>query len=249
MAGHSKWANIKHRKGAQDKKRGKLFSKLIKEITAAVKVGGGPDPSSNPRLRLAMDKAFAGNMTKDTVERAIKRAAGGDEGANMAEIRYEGYGPAGVALMVDCLTDNHKRSVADVRHAITKSGGNLGTDGSVSYMFTKQGVLSYAPGADEEKIMETALEAGAEDVVVNDDSSIDVITQPETISDVKDAMVAAGFAPDNFEVTMEASMKVELDLEAAEKMLKLIDKLEDLDDVQEVYSNAEISDEILQQLG
>lgn len=248
MAGHSKWANIKHRKGAQDKKRGKLFSKLIKEIAAAVRVGGGPDLSANPRLRLAMDKALAANMTKDTLERAIKRAAGGDDSAVMEEIRYEGYGPSGVAVMVDCLTDNRNRTVSEVRHAFTKCGGNLGTDGSVSYMFTKQGLISFAPGLDEDKVMEAAIEAGADDVETNDDGSIDVITQPDIVSAVKEAMVAKGLEPASIEVSMEASLKVELDKKTAEKMLKMLDILEDLDDVQEVYSNADISEEILQEL-
>ena len=249
MAGHSKWANIKHRKGAQDKKRGKLFSRLIREITAAVRVGGGGDLSANPRLRLAVDKALAGNMTKDTIERAIKRAAGTDEGANMEEIRYEGYGPNGVAIMVDCMTDNRNRTVGEVRHAFTKCGGNLGTDGSVSYLFTKQGVITFPQGLDEDKVMEIALESGAEDVLTNEDGSIDVLTDPDAITQVKDAMLAAELTPDNFEVTMEASLKVDLDKNAAEKMLRLIDLLEDLDDVQEVYSNGDINDEVLESLG
>ncbi len=248
MAGHSKWANIKHRKGAQDKKRGKIFSRLIREITAAVRVGGGGDPSANPRLRLAMDKALSANMTKDTIERAIKRAVGGDEGANLEEVRYEGYGPQGVAVMVDCMTDNRNRTVAEVRHAFSKCGGNLGTDGSVSYLFTKQGILSFPAGLDEDKVMEVALEAGADDVVTNEGGSIDVLTSPEVISEVREAMIAASLEPEQFEVSMEASTKIDLDASAAEKMLKLIDLLEDCDDVQEVYSNADISEAVLKEL-
>ncbi|OGT30338.1 MAG: hypothetical protein A3E87_01225 [Gammaproteobacteria bacterium RIFCSPHIGHO2_12_FULL_35_23] len=248
MAGHSKWKNIAHRKGTQDKKRGKIFSKLIREITAAVRVGGGPELSSNPRLRLVVDKALTANMTKDTIERAIKRAAGTDEDTVLEEIRYEGYGPQGVAVMVDCMTDNRNRTVADVRHAFTKCGGNLGTDGSVSYLFTKQGQISFPVGVDENKVMEAALEAGAEDVVMNEDGSIDVITKPEVITEIKDVMASAGLQAEQGEVTMNAAMKISLDKEAAEKMLRLIDLLEDLDDVQEVYSNADISEEILQQL-
>jgi YebC/PmpR family DNA-binding regulatory protein len=247
MAGHSKWANIKHRKASQDKKKGKLFSRLIRAITVAAKQGS--DIEANPGLRLAVDKGLAANMTRDTIDRAIKRGAGEDDGVILEEIRYEGYGPSGIAVMVDCLTDNKNRTVAEVRHAFSKAGGNLGTDGSVAYMFTKQGILSFEPGADEDKVMEAALEAGADDVVVSDDGSIDVITQPEVITNVKDEMQKAGFTPDNFEVTMEASLKVSLDKDAAEKMLRLIDVLEDLDDVQEVYSNADVSDEVLNELG
>ena len=196
MAGHSKWANIRHRKGAQDAKRGKIFSKLIREITVAAKMGGG-DPDANPRLRAAIDKALGQNMTKDTIDRAVKRGSGDAEGENYEEIRYEGYGPAGVAVMVDCLSDNRNRTVAEVRHAFTKRGGNLGTDGSVAYLFTKQGIISYAAGADEDQIMETALEAGAEDVVSNDDGTVDVVTTPEEFVDVKAAMVAAGLEPEH----------------------------------------------------
>ena len=247
MAGHSKWANIKHRKAAQDKKRGKIWTKLIREITVAAREAGG-DPESNPRLRLAMDKAFSANMPKDNVERAIKRGAGGTEGENYDEIRYEGYGPGGTAVMVDCMTDNRNRTASEVRHAFTKHGGNLGTDGSVAYLFSKQGIISYEPGADEDAIMEAALEAGAEDVVSNDDGSIDVMATPEDFSDVKDAMVAAGFEPANAEVTFDASTKAELDKDGAEKLLRMVDALEDLDDVQDVYSNADIADDILESL-
>ncbi len=247
MAGHSKWANIQHRKGAQDAKRGKLFTKLIREITVAARMGGG-DVSSNPRLRAAIDKALGGNMTKDTIERAVKRGSGATEGDDYAEIRYEGYGPNGLAVMVDCLTDNRNRTVAEVRHAFSKCGGNLGTDGSVAYLFTKLGILSYPAGCDEDAVMEAALEAGAEDVVSNDDSTVDVQTTPEDFLDVKEAMVAAGFAPEHAEVTMQASTSVELDLEGAEKMLRMIGMLEDLDDVQNVYSNADVSEEVMAQL-
>jgi YebC/PmpR family DNA-binding regulatory protein len=247
MAGHSKWANIQHRKGAQDAKRGKLFTKLIREITVAARMGGG-DVSSNPRLRAAIDKALGGNMTKDTIERAVKRGSGATDGEDYAEIRYEGYGPSGLAVMVDCLTDNRNRTVAEVRHAFTKCGGNLGTDGSVAYLFSKLGVISYPTGCDEDAIMEAALEAGAEDIVTNDDGSIDVQTTAEDFLDVKEAMVAAGFDPEHAEVTQQASTSVELDLEGAEKMLRMIGMLEDLDDVQNVYSNADVSAEVMAQL-
>lgn len=247
MAGHSKWANIRHRKGAQDAKRGKIFSKLIREITVAAKMGGG-DPASNPRLRTAIDKALSQNMTKDTIDRAVKRGSGDTEGENYEELRYEGYGAAGVAVMVDCLTDNRNRTVGEVRHAFTKRGGNLGTDGSVAYLFSKQGILSYAAGSDEDRIMEVALEAGAEDVVTNDDGSIDVVTAPEDFVDVKEAMIAAGLKPENSDVTMTPSTTVELELEEAQKVMGLIDMLEDLDDVQNVYTNADFSDAVLEQL-
>ncbi|HEY0720806.1 MAG TPA: YebC/PmpR family DNA-binding transcriptional regulator [Gammaproteobacteria bacterium] len=247
MAGHSKWANIQHRKGRQDAKRGKLFTKLIREITVSARMGGG-DPSSNPRLRAAVDKALDGNMTKETIERAIKRGAGGAEGENYEEIRYEGYGPAGVAVMVECMTDNRNRTVSEVRHAFTKSGGNLGTDGSVAYLFSKIGLLSYPPGTNEDKVMEVALEAGADDVVSNDDGSIDVSTSPESFIAVKEAMVAAGLTPQMADITMKPSMTVDLQLEDAEKVMRLVDMLEDLDDVQNVYSNADFSDEVMAKL-
>ncbi|MEA2092958.1 MAG: YebC/PmpR family DNA-binding transcriptional regulator [Pseudomonadota bacterium] len=248
MAGHSKWANIQHRKNAQDAKRGKLFTKLIREITVAARMGD-PDPASNPRLRLAMDKALAGNMTKDTIERAIKRGSGAQDGDNFEEVRYEGYGPGGVAVMVDCMTDNRNRTVAEVRHAFTKSGGNLGTDGSVAYQFTKWGILAYPAESDEDRILEIALEAGAEDVISNGDGSIDVLTQPDQFVDIREAMVAAGLEPEQAEVTMRAATTSSLDLDDAEKMVRLLDTLEDLDDVQNVYSNADISEEVLVQLG
>ncbi len=247
MAGHSKWANIKHKKAANDKKRGKLWSKLIREVTVAAKEGGG-DINVNPRLRLAVDKARAANMPNDTVERAVKRGAGGEDGDSYDEIRYEGYGPGGVAVMVDCMTDNRNRTASEVRHAFTKHGGNLGTDGSVAYMFHKKGILSYGPGADEDAIMEAALEAGAEDVVTNDDGSIDVYTTPDDFSDVAEAMRGAGHEPDNAEVTFEADTNSPLDEEGAEKLLRLVDFLEDLDDVQEVYTNADIAPEIMERL-
>ena len=247
MAGHSKWANIQHRKNAQDAKRGKLFTKLIREITVAARAGD-PDPAANPRLRLAVDKALAGNMTKDTIERAIKRGSGAMDGENFEEVRYEGYGPGGVAVMVDCMTDNRNRTVAEVRHAFTKAGGNLGTDGSVAYQFNKAGILSYPRDSDEDRIMEAALEAGAEDVLTNDDGSVDVLTEPDRFVDVRDAMVAAGLGPENAEVTMRADNTIALDLESAEKMVRMLDRLEDLDDVQNVYSNADIAEEILEQL-
>jgi YebC/PmpR family DNA-binding regulatory protein len=239
MAGHSKWANIQHRKGAQDKKRGKLFTKLIREITMAARLGGG-DPNANPRLRLALDKAFSGNMSKDTVERAIKRGAGGLEDNDVEEIRYEGYGPSGVAVMVDCITNNRNRTVAEVRHAFTKSGGNLGADGSVSYLFQKRGQMSFAPGGLEEKITELALEANAEDVIVNEDFSIDVFTTPEGFSATQQLFLAHQLKPDYAEVTLVPNIYVDLDVENGEKMTRLIDILEDLEDVQEVYTNANV---------
>ncbi|OAH98914.1 hypothetical protein A1353_21295 [Methylomonas methanica] len=245
MAGHSKWANIKHRKGAQDAKRGKIFTKMIREITVAAKGSGGGDPANNPSLRTAIDKALGANMKRDTIDNTIKKAIGAVDGVVYEEVRYEGYGPGGTAVMVNCLTDNRNRTVADVRHAFSKAGGNLGTDGSVAYMFRKVGIISYSNAVDEDALMEVAMEAGAEDVVTNDDGSIDVFTTPEDYMTVKEAMVAAGLEPENAEVTMHADVKTELDADAAEKMLKLIDRLEDLDDVQDVYSNADISDDIM----
>jgi YebC/PmpR family DNA-binding regulatory protein len=247
MAGHSKWANIQHRKGAQDKKRGKLFTKLIREITIAARIGGG-DIASNPRLRLAIDKAKAQSMPRDNIDRAVKRGSGGLDGADYVEIRYEGYGPGGVAVMVDCMTDNKNRSVAEVRHAFSKFGGNLGADGSVGYLFNHVGLLNYPPGSDEDGLMDAAIEAGAEDVVVDDDRSIEVLTDPANFEAVRDAMKASGFDPLQAELTMRAATSVELELQGASSMIKMLDMLEDLDDVQNVYSNAEISDEILAQL-
>ena len=247
MAGHSKWANIQHRKGRQDAKRGKLFTKLIREITVAAKLGGG-DPGANPRLRAAIDNGLSNNMTKDTIDRAVKRGAGGDESGNVDEIRYEGYGPGGVAVIVDTMTDNKNRTVAEIRHVLSKFGGNLGTDGSVSYLFTKIGLISFQDKIDEDTIMESALEGGAEDIITNNDNSIDIITDPDNLVDVKETILAAGFKPENTEVTMRASTTNELDKKGAETMMKLLDALEDLDDVQKVYSNAEIPDDILAEL-
>ncbi|OGT64898.1 MAG: hypothetical protein A3J38_04995 [Gammaproteobacteria bacterium RIFCSPHIGHO2_12_FULL_45_9] len=248
MAGHSKWANIKHTKGKADAQRGKIFTKIIREITAAARIGGG-DVSANPRLRAVVEKAQSQNMPKDTVQRAISRGAGNEAADDMHNIRYEGYGPGGVAVMVDCLTDNRNRTVAEVRHAFTKCGGNLGTDGSVSYLFTETGVLTFEPGASEEKIMEIALEAGANDIVTNEDGSIDVFVAPNDFEPVRDALKSAGLIPVHAEITQWAATDVDItDLELATHMLKLTDMLEDLDDVQNVYSNAAIPDEILEKL-
>jgi YebC/PmpR family DNA-binding regulatory protein len=248
MAGHSKWANIKHRKAGQDAKRGKVFTKILREITVAVKTSG-PDAGSNPSLRTAIDKALGANMRRDTIDTAVKKASGALEGVNYETIRYEGYGPGGAAVIVDCLTDNRNRTVSEIRHAFTKAGGNLGTDGSVAYLFSKLGVMSYAPSVDEDALIEVALEAGADDVISYDDGAIDVMTTPENYLVVKDALIVKGFKPDNAEVTMQATLQAELDADDAEKMMRLIDRLEDLDDVQAVYSNADISDEIMQALG
>lgn len=239
MAGHSKWANIQHRKGAQDAKRGKLFTKLIREINVAAKMGGS-DTASNPRLRLAIDKALAGNMSKDTIERAVKKGAGELDDVQYEEIRYEGYGVNGVAVMVETMTDNRNRTVSEVKHAFNKYGGNMGTQGSVAYLFEKQGFLNFEAGTDEDALMEAALEAGAEDVVTDDDGSIEVVTTEDTFVDVKEALVANDFEPAHSEVTMRASTEVALDLEQAEKLLKFLDVLEDLDDVQNVFHNADI---------
>ncbi len=247
MAGHSKWANIQHRKGAQDKKRGKLFTKLIREITVAAKMGG-PDPDANPRLRMAIDKAKGQSMPKDNIERAVKRGSGDTEGDDFQEIRYEGYGPGGTAVMVDCLTDNRNRTVAEVRHAFTKFGGNLGADGSVAYLFNHVGQLFFPSGSDEDTVMEAAIEAGAEDVIVDEDGSIEVLTEPGEFEQVRDAMVSSGLEPQDAELTMRASTNAELGLDEAGSMVKMLEMLEDLDDVQQVYSNADISDEILASL-
>jgi len=237
MAGHSKWANIKHKKAATDAKRGKIFTRLIREITVAARLSGG-DPSMNPRLRLAVDKAMDQNMPKDTIERAMKRGAGELEGVNYEEIRYEGYGINGVAVIVDCMTDNRTRTVADVRHAFSKYGGNLGTDGSVAFLFKHCGQLVFAPGTDENKLMEAALDAGADDIVTNDDGSIEVITGPYDFVAVKDALAKSGFKPEFAEVTMKPSTEVEMSADDAAKMQKLLDAIESLDDVQEVHTNA-----------
>ena len=246
MAGHSKWHNIQHRKGAQDAKRGKVFTKLIKEIVVAAKMGGGVI-ENNPSLRVVIDKALAANMKRDTIDNAVKRGAGDLDGDNYEEVRYEGYGMGGTAIMVDCLTDNRNRTVADVRHAFSKHGGNLGTDGSVSYMFSKQGFISFASG-DEDAIMEVAIEFGADDVITNDDGSIDVMTAPDDFFSVKDALIANNLNPEHSQITMEPTNRIELNLEDAEKFMKLIDRLEDLDDTQDVYHNADISDEVMAQL-
>jgi YebC/PmpR family DNA-binding regulatory protein len=247
MAGHSKWANIKHKKAANDKKRGKIWTKVIREITVAARAGGG-DIDSNPRLRLAIDKAKGTNMPKDTIDRAVKKGAGGDEDGNYEEIRYEGYGPGGAAVIADCMTDNRNRTAAEVRHAFTKYGGNLGTAGSVSYLFSKQGVISFEAGADEDAIMEAALDAGAEDVISNDDGSVDVMTTPEDFEAVRDALLGDDLEAVHAEVTSTASTEATLNAKEAESMLKMIDLLEDLDDVQEVYSNADIPQEVLDSL-
>lgn len=241
MAGHSKWANIKHKKAATDAKRGKIFTRLIKEITVAARLGGG-DPTMNPRLRLAMDKASENNMPKDTVMRAAQRGAGELEGANYEEIRYEGYGIGGAAIIVDTMTDNRTRTVAEVRHAFAKYGGNMGTDGSVAFLFKHCGQLVYAPGTDEDALMEAALEAGAEDIVTNDDGSIEVVTPPYEFVSIKEALEKAGFKAEFGEVTMKPSTETEFTGDDAIKMQKLLDALENLDDVQEVYSNAVIEE-------
>lgn len=242
MAGHSKWANIKHRKAAQDAKRGKIFTKLIREITTSARLGDA-DPANNPRLRAAVAAALTSNMTRDTINRAIQRGAGGGDGEQLETIVYEGYGPAGSAVMVECLTDNRNRTVAEVRHAFSKCGGNLGTDGSVAYLFTKKGVLTFV-GADEDALMDAALEAGADDVVTEEDGTIEVYTIPNDFGTVLDGLEAAGFKPESAEVTMIPSTEAELDAETAPKLMRLIDMLEDLDDVQEVYHNGSISDEV-----
>jgi len=241
MAGHSKWANIQHRKGRQDAKRGKIFTRLIKEITVAAKLGGG-DPAINPRLRMAIEKAKAESMPKDNIENAIKRGSGQLEGVNYEELRYEGYGINGAAVMVDCLTDNKTRTVADVRHAFSKFGGNLGTDGSVAFLFKHCGTLLFAPGTSEDKVMEAALDAGAEDVINNDDGSIEVITTPNDFGAVKEALETAGLKAEMAEVTMKASTETVLAGDEGLRMQKLLDALDDLDDVQDVYTSAVIED-------
>jgi YebC/PmpR family DNA-binding regulatory protein len=239
MAGHSKWANVQHRKNRQDAKRGKIFTRLIKEITVAARLGGG-DPDTNPRLRLAMDKAYSSNMSKDNVERAIKRGIGGLEGVNYEQARYEGYGIAGAAVMVDCLTDNKTRTVADVRHAFAKSGGNLGTDGSVAFLFKHCGQLVFAPGTDEAKLMDAAIETGAEDVITNDDGSIEVVTAPNDFVAVRTGLEKAGFKAELAEVTFKPTVENALKGEDAARMQKLLDNLEAIDDVQEVHTTAVI---------
>jgi YebC/PmpR family DNA-binding regulatory protein len=248
MAGHSKWANIKRHKAKVDAKRGKLYTKLIREITVSAKLGGA-DPDQNPRLRTAVDKALGANMSRDVIERAAKRGAGGMEGEVVEEVRYEGYGPNGVAVIVDCMTNNRNRTVGEVRHAFSKCGGNLGTDGSVAYLFAETGQITFAPGADEERVMDIALESGAEDVIINHDKSIDVTTKPESFLAVKRAMQGLGLEPAQAEVTMVASLQVPInDKEIAEKIIRLTDMLEDLDDVQEVFTNADIAEEVLAEM-
>ncbi len=249
MAGHSKWANIKHRKGRQDAKRGKIFTKLIRELTVAAK-HGGPIPADNPRLRLAVDKALTANMSRDVIDRAIARGAGNNEADNVVELSYEGYALGGVAIIVEAMTDNRNRTAAEVRHAFTKCGGNLGTDGSVAYMFDRKGQLSFAPGVSEDALMEAALEAGADDVEMAEDGSALVSASFADFHGVNEALSAAGFKADEAEIAMIPSISAPVaDLETAQKVIKLIDMLEDLDDVQEVYHNAEISDELMEQLG
>ncbi|PID49437.1 MAG: YebC/PmpR family DNA-binding transcriptional regulator [Proteobacteria bacterium] len=245
MAGHSKWANIKHKKAAVDKKRGKIWTKLIREITVSAREGKTADPNAHPRLRLAVDKALGANMPKDTIEKACKRGAGELGAENYSEVTYEGYGPGGIAILVETTTDNINRTVAEIRHAFSKHGGNLGTSGSVAFMFQNLGILNFAPGADEEAIMEVTLEAGADDVIAAEDGSIEVLTTPANFGEVQNALVAAGFNPDDAEVTMRADNLSAVDLETAEKLIKLVDALEDLDDVQAVFTNAEWPDAML----
>ena len=247
MAGHSKWANIQHRKKAQDAKRGKLFTRLLREITIAAR-SGAPDPDANARLRLAVDRAMSGNMPKDTIERAIKKAAGDADAQNIEEIRYEGYGPGGVAVMVECMTDNRKRTVAEIRNAFAKFGGNLGTDGSVAYLFSKVGEIAFPAGTDEDQLMEIALEAGAEDVVANPDGSLDVLSAADNFPPLRDALVEAALEPEHAAITMRPSTSVSLDAEDAQRMINMLETLDELDDVQQVYSNADIADEILAEI-
>jgi YebC/PmpR family DNA-binding regulatory protein len=239
MAGHSKWANIQHRKNRQDAKRGSLWTKIIREVTVAAR-DGGPDPGMNPRLRLALDKARLGNVPKDKLNNAIQRGAGKLEGANYEEIRYEGYGIGGAALMIDCMTDNRTRTVAEVRHALSKFGGNLGTDGSVAFNFKHCGQFVFAPGTSEDKVMEAALDAGAEDVVTNEDGTLEVITAPGDFEAVRTALDKNGLKPELAEVTMKPLAETALTGDDAQKMQKLIDALDDLDDVQQVYTTAAI---------
>jgi len=247
MAGHSKWANIKHRKAAQDAKRGKVFTKLIRELVVAARQGG-PVIEDNPRLRAAVDKALGANMTRDTIDRAVARGAGDTDTDNMEELTYEGYASGGIAVLIEAMTDNRNRTVAEVRHAFTKRGGNLGTDGSVAYLFERKGQLGFPSGVDEDALMEAALEAGAEDFVAHDDGSVELTTPWEEFSAVKAAIEAAGFEPESGEVTMIASTTVPVDAEGAEKLMGLVEALEDLDDVQNVYTNVDIPDEVLEAL-
>ena len=247
MSGHSKWANIQHRKGRQDKKRGKLFSKLIREVTVAAKYGS--DLSANPRLRAAIDKAKSQSMPKENIDRAISRGSGEEEGFNFEEVTYEGYGPGGAAILIECMTDNRNRTVAEVRHALSKFGGNLGSDGSVSYLFEKVGLMTLTAVNNRNQTMEIAIDAGAEDIESNEDGSIEIITNPTDFLNVKESLVAEGINPEIAEVTMRTSVSVSIGVKHAESMLKLLDVLEDLDDVQAVHSNAEIPDEVLDRMG
>ena len=247
MSGHSKWANIQHRKGRQDKKRGKLFSKLIREVTVAAKYGS--DPSANPRLRAAIDKAKSQSMPKENIDRAISRGSGEEEGFNFEEVTYEGYGPGGAAILIECMTDNRNRTVAEVRHALSKFGGNLGSDGSVSYLFEKVGLVTLTTVDNKNQTMEIAIDAGAEDIESNEDGSIEIITNPTDFLNVKESLAGEGINPEIAEVTMRASVSVSIGVKHAESMLKLLDVLEDLDDVQAVHSNAEIPDEVLDRMG
>lgn len=244
MAGHSKWANIQHRKKRQDAKRGKIFTRLVREVTVAAREGGG-DPDANPRLRLALERANAANVPKDNLDRAIKRATGELEGYSLEEVRFEGYGPGGVAVMVDCVTDNRNRTVSEVRHTFSKRGGNLGTDGCVSYLFSQNGVLTYPAGTGEDRLMEAALEAGAEDVQAQEDGSFEVLTSPEDYYSVSEAMKRQGLEPEDAELVQRPASWVELDAETGETVLRLLDALEDLDDVQSVHSNADIPESVL----
>jgi len=245
MAGHSKWANIKHRKARQDAKRGKLWTKLIREITVAARLGGGA-PEDNPRLRAAIDNGLGANMPRDTIDRAVARGAGGQDGADVEELTYEGYGPGGVAILIEAMTDNRNRTVAEVRHAFSKHGGNLGTDGSVAFLFDRRGLISFAPEADEEAVMEAALEAGADDIEEEEDGSLLVTTPWDMLGQVVDGLKTAGLEPDNAEVNMVPSTAVDCDLELARTIIRLIDALEELDDVQNVYSNAELPEAAFQ---
>ena len=247
MAGHSKWANIRHRKAAQDAKRGKIFTKLIRELVVAAKTGG-PSVEDNPRLRAAVDKALGSNMKRDTIEKAISRGAGAGEGENYDELTYEGYASGGVAVLVECLTDNRNRTVGEVRHVFTKLGGNLGTDGSVAYLFSRKGQIDFSSDCDEDSLLDAALEAGAQDIETRDDGSSSVITSFEDFLEVKDELNRAGFIPQGADITMLASIKVTIDLEGAQKLGNLIDALEDLDDVQNVYTNADVPTAVFESL-
>ena len=247
MAGHSKWANIKHRKGRQDAKRGKIFSVLIRELTVAAKLGG-PEPDDNPRLSTAVDKALSANMNKDTIERAIQRGAGGLEGENLEEVSFEGYGPGGIAIMVESMTDNNNRTVAEVRHAFTKSGGNLGTNGSVSYLFEKKGLINISDGQDPDQIMEISIEAGAEDIEINDDNSVSITSAPQDFETIKTALIEADIAIDNSDISLVPETTVQADMETSLKVFKLLEMLEDLDDTQSVTSNIEFAEGMLEEL-